>query len=67
MAQDIGDEIDRPWTNIDLTSEQELMQEYAKGHGANERLAIEKKAHERTRYLLDSTNYILELMATGTI
>ena len=31
----------------------------------NERLALEKKAHERTRYLLDSRNQILELMATG--
>ena len=56
------------------------MQKYTEDHGANkrlnitldnlkrtnERLALEEKAHERTRYLLDSRNRILELIAMGT-
>ena len=33
---------------------------------ASEELALEKKVHERTRFLLDSRNKILELMASGT-
>ena len=41
------------------------MLEYAKDPAAIEELALEKKAHARTRYLLDSRNQILELMATG--